>query len=524
MGESLFAWERDESGAINYEAPHLAKSYTLAPDLSKVTVNLQQGVQFQQGWGELTAEDVAWTYDTANPAINPLSVCNSCGNLTSLLGANPVKVLDKYTVEFTFDNFDVRWASAFMNLSGHVGLQMFSKKVFDERGRDWMNDNIILTGPFQTETWVQHDRAVATRAFDNHWKWGKVEVERFIIQVMPEESIRAAALLTGELDASELSQKSAGPLVARGFKVGVQGAATQMGVFFAGNNWETTHALTGEAIDHGASGVYARDIPWIGNPFKPDDGDNPPGVDDMEQARLLRYALAIAIDREAINTHIVQGFGWPVHVEFVDITAPEWDSKWEYPYDPAKAEELLDKAGYQRDASGVRLEVPLYAGPEAGGPAGTSGEISDAISGYWEKIGVKTPILKYQYMVLRPGLVSRTVTLPWLCGCDEGMSLFPWDWPKGMVTSTLTRPGYGCGFENPEVTRLYKETAKEVDRAKRIELVNEYVDYLYYWALQPGVVAVPMMTVYNPRHIKEWNMGPTQQMAFTTPWTIKLAD
>ena len=40
--------------------PHLSESYTVEPDLSKITINLRQGVQFHHDWGEMTADDVKW--------------------------------------------------------------------------------------------------------------------------------------------------------------------------------------------------------------------------------------------------------------------------------------------------------------------------------------------------------------------------------------------------------------------------------------------------------------------------------
>lgn len=45
--------------------PHLAESYDVATDLSKITVKLREGVQFHHGWGEMGAEDVKWSFGDA---------------------------------------------------------------------------------------------------------------------------------------------------------------------------------------------------------------------------------------------------------------------------------------------------------------------------------------------------------------------------------------------------------------------------------------------------------------------------
>ena len=41
----------------------LAESWTIAPDQTSISFKIRQGVQFHDGWGELTAEDVAWTFN-----------------------------------------------------------------------------------------------------------------------------------------------------------------------------------------------------------------------------------------------------------------------------------------------------------------------------------------------------------------------------------------------------------------------------------------------------------------------------
>ena len=56
------------------------------------------------------------------------------------------------------------------------------------------------------------------------------------------------------------------------------------------------------------------------------DTDNPPGIDDMEQARLVRLALSIAIDRNEINEVFVDGRGTPIYSEYMGPDYPGWDA------------------------------------------------------------------------------------------------------------------------------------------------------------------------------------------------------
>ncbi len=62
IGENFFMWDEN-----SYEVGMLAESWQLAPDLSGGTIRVRSGVQFHKGYGELTAQDMAWVYNTSNP-------------------------------------------------------------------------------------------------------------------------------------------------------------------------------------------------------------------------------------------------------------------------------------------------------------------------------------------------------------------------------------------------------------------------------------------------------------------------
>ena len=117
----------------------------------------------------------------------------------------------------------------------------------------------------------------------------------------------------------------------------------------------------------------------------------------MEQARQVRHALSIAIDREAVNDSLLAGLGNVVDVEYfasshpnfanVQCTqepggvytdeAPAGTGPCKYGYDPVQAVQIIKsqnpdwrKTNVQSDILGDhRFEVAVYAGPELGGGA-----------------------------------------------------------------------------------------------------------------------------------------------------------
>ena len=519
-GEDLFTWAWRDDGTIDYAAGQLATSWDLAPDGLSVEVKIRQGVQFHKGFGTMTAEDVAWNYNQVNPLITTHSIAPSASYFSTLFGENLAQAIDAETVKFTFASVDSHWHTYMMNANGFVGMVMHSKKSFEDNGEDWLRDNFIATGPFEVDSWIRDDRAVFPR-FADHWD-DPAQIEKFIIQAMPEDATRLAALQTGELDAAELALKSVPQALDLGFKTTSSGNANQTGIIFSGNLWETENALTGEDLNTAASGVYARDIQWIGNPFRPNDGNNPEalkcadGVDprinadscgDMEQARLVRWAVAMAINKDLINTELLNSLGWPVHVGYADEKSEFWNTDWEYPYDVAKANEYLDLAGYPRGDNGKRFEMPIFT--SSGQYGGIGEEIVDAVSGMMSDIGIETAVLKYPYAVYRPGLVNRAATIPRLTAGDDGQTIYPFDWPKGIEESSLSRGGYCMCYEATWISETYLAVAEENDIQKRIDLNRTYFDNMHFWALKPGVVALPNFTVYNPNSISEWIMQPS---------------
>ena len=529
VGEDLFTWRWREDNTVEYAAGQLATAWDLASDGLSVTVDIRQGVEFHKGWGTMTAQDVAWSYNQVNPLITTHSIAPSASYFSTLFGEN-LAVASGNTVEYTFAAVDSHWHTYMMNGNGFVGMVVHPEKAQADNGEDWMRENFVGTGPFQVEEWIRDDRAVFTKS-GHHWEFDPA-VERIVILSLPEDATRVAALRTGELDVASLAIKSVPEVLDAGFTSIGSGNASQQGVIFSGNLWETHNALTGEDLNTPANGVYARDIQWIGNPYRPNDGNNPDdlacpdGADsmqmdqscgDMEQARLVRWAVAMAIDKDTINEHLLNGLGWPVHVGYVDEKSEFWQDRWEYPHDPAMAEEYLDKAGYPRRGNGVRFEMPLFI--SSGHSGGLGQEIGDAIGGMMDDIGIQTEVLKFPYAVYRPGLVNRSATVPRMTSGDDGQTIYPFDWPKGIEESSLSRGGYCMCYETEWISQIYLDVAKENDPQKRIDLNSTYFDLMHFWALKPGVVAIPNLTIYNPNSIDEWVMEPSP-FGTTAFWNI----
>ena len=488
------------------EGPMLASAWSLAPDLSSVTIELQQGVEFHGGWGEMTAEDVAYNVNDANAGTTPLSIHGQAGDMNALFGSNPWEVIDTYTVKATFAAFNPTWASRELNLGGE-SVAILSKAAIDTNGEDWAKEpgHMMGTGPFEIVEWVPDDRIV-TAALPSHWRKA-AGVSNITWLEISEPDTKIALLRTGEVDMGEIPLARVGELKAQGFEVlAAGGRADEIGIMFGGNLWETHHAVSGEPLERGPLAA-ARALPWLGHP---DDEA------DMEQARIVRHALALAIDRELMNEQLNNGLGWPTYITMFSPTAPEWQEKWNIPYDPAEAERLLDEAGLPRKDNGVRFEIVLYGQPSPP----TYAHQAQAIAGMWDEIGVLTTAQTHAYSIIRPSFVQRTATTPFLKTCGESTSSAPWDWPRGIKMSSFSRGGFSCAQEAPEVAGFLKAAQLEPDREKRIEINNQLAEWMYHWAFAPGVLAVPRVVTINPKSIESWDMPRAFQASFRAPENI----
>ena len=111
-------------------------------------------------------------------------------------------------------------------------------------------------------------------------------------------------------------------------------------------------------------------------------------VDVMEDAN-VRKALAHAIDKEAIVTHLLRGYGVPIDT----LQAPQYsafDNSIEVAYDPEKAKSLLAESGYSTE-NPVRFTIQTTRGFKP-----KDYEMIQAIVGMWRKVGAEAEIEVYE--------------------------------------------------------------------------------------------------------------------------------
>lgn len=180
------------------------------------------------------------------------------------------------------------------------------------------------------------------------------------------------------------------------------------------------------------------------------DGSLVPALKDQK----VRQALNYAIDRKAIVNALYGKYATPTSqpsVEGYDGFDPSYVDR--YPYDPAKAKQLLAEAGY---GNGFTLPIGVS-------PAYNKGDqIAQALDGYWKKIGVTTEIKSYNDIssLLGPWFGKE---LPAVTGGNDSSPVL------GFLQSLEKDGGAFNPFqaEDAELTSLTNTALNETDATKQ---------------------------------------------------------
>ncbi len=293
----------------NY-VPSLAESYTVSDDATTYTFKLRQDVKWQDG-EPFTAEDVAFTYETT---CHPDFGKGYDEFSAALVGADAyhegkadhvegIKVLDTYTVEFTFAN---PYLDAMVKF---IDKPVFAKHVWDTIPVGQWGDatellqNPVGTGPYKVVEYVP-DQYVKMEANPDYFK-GEPLIKNFIFKVTNAET-RPNEMAAGDVDMGEV------------------------------NAWRTENVKT--YIDNQ---IPIAEIPDVNATYMVFDTTDPI-LSDVS----VRQAILYAIDRQSIVDALQNGHGSVTNAPMKPSSPVYPDGLNDYAYSVDKAKELLAQAGW----------------------------------------------------------------------------------------------------------------------------------------------------------------------------------
>lgn len=167
--------------------PDLAESWEATENNLVWTFKLRKGVQWQHGYGEVTADDVVFSLQkSADP--------NRSAFASDYASIKSVEALDPNTVKITLKN---QVPSLLGLLTNYSGGFIISKKAFEERGEGFTR-NPVGFGPFQLES-AEPGVAVTFKAHDGYFR-GKPKIEKVTYRFLNAAAGRDLAFASGEVD------------------------------------------------------------------------------------------------------------------------------------------------------------------------------------------------------------------------------------------------------------------------------------------------------------------------------------
>ncbi len=433
MYEAIFDRYLQQDRQLKYHG-HLVEAWQWTDDKMGMDLRVRQGVKFHDG-SDLTAEDVAFSLDRMRQT-PPYKVVYE--------KIQEIQVRDRAQIHLVLGRFDPslpRWL-------GFLASFVIPKAYFQKVGPEEFARKPVGSGPYRVVSFTPGSTLVL-EAFDRYWK-GAPPIKRAVFKMVTDPTARVAEILSGSADiTSEVPVEEFGRLTAQPGLKGVRQPVADIATLFVLPRFE---------------------------PFQKEE---------------VRLAVHHAIDKKTLVDRVLLGFGIPVSTSEGPLY-DAYDPAFSFPYDPARARALLQKAGYS-PANPLRLTAMTTKGVRA-----KDFEVMTAITQMWRDVGIEAEL--------------EVVTIPqWFqyrnnrTGPGKGLaplSLYFWSNPTGdpinSVGFQLNRKGPFRVWESDDMQALIDPVFEERDEARRIAAAKKAARY----AVERGYL-IPLYQVVQPVVMKK---------------------
>jgi peptide/nickel transport system substrate-binding protein len=337
------------------------------------------------------------------------------------------RVVDEYTVQLILNE---PFAPLLSNLAYPTGL-MVSPAAVREYGEDF-GRNPVGTGPYRFVEWESNTQVTVAANADY---WGTAAgVDQIVFRPITDANTRVSEMLGGGLD----------------LMVEVPPDSVQV---FAQRDEFTVYEQAGPHL-------WFLILNLREGPFT---------------SKAMRQAVNYAIDKEGLVENVLQGTATvadsPIPPAFDWAYNEDLDP---YPYDPARAQELIAEAGYNGE------ELVFYVTEGGSGmldpiPMGT------AIQADLEAVGINVSIETYEWNTflgrVNPGLEGKAdmAQMAWMTNDPDTLPFL------ALRTEAFPEAGgFNSGYySNPEVDRLLNQARQATDQAERARLYREVQAIVY---------------------------------------------
>jgi len=422
--------------------PGLAESWTISDDGRTYTFKLHAGVKFHDG-SAMDGEDVKFSLDRARAADS------SNAQKGLFAGITDVSVPDPLTVAVTLAQPD---GSFLFNMAWGDAVIVAPESIAD------IATHPVGTGAFKFVDWVQGDRVDLARNPDY---WGTpAALETATFKFISDPTAAFAAVMAEDVDAFV------------GFP-----APENLPQFAADSRFQVLVGST-----------EGETILAMNNKLAPFDN------------KLVREAVAHAIDRQAIIDGAMFGYGTPIGTHFAPHNPAYVDLTALSAYDPEKARALLAEAGLP-DGFTTTLKLPPPSYARRGG---------EIIAAQLAAVGITAEITNLEWAQWLEEVFK---------GKDFGLTIVSHTEP--MDIGIYARPDYYFQYDNPAFQALMTDLTATTDPAARTALLQQAQTMIAEDYVNAYLFQLAMPTVAKAGLVGLWQNAPTQATDLTAVYWTK---
>ncbi|CAI9393473.1 ABC transporter substrate-binding protein [Niallia sp. Sow4_A1] len=423
--------------------PKLAESFE-TEDNQTFTIKINKDANWSDGT-PVTSADVAFTLNlVANPKtetavgayLTQLDGLTVNGKLPDGVTEIPsLTIVDDKTIQFkTKEPVDPNMVkeqlgSKFMILPEHILKDVAPENLQKD---PFMMSPTVTNGPFKFVKYAK-DQYIEYAKNDDYYL-GEVELDKLFVKIMP------AANLVAQLQTGEIHMNAAGGIG----KIAVQDFETVEGFDNVTTKTEKTYGYQNMSFN----------------------------MDTMSDQK-VRQAIAYAIDRQKIVDQLLKGEGEIIDGPYTSIS-PYLNKDLEtYTYDPEKAKQLLEEAGWDFDKT-IEFVVPIGNKVRE--------QSANIIAENLKAVGLKLNTTTYDF----PTIMSKAKA------GDYDLMLIGF---TNTIDPDLTTIYGSSGssnytmYNNPKVDELLEKGKQEPDTEKRKQIYNELQEI---WSEE-----LPIFTLYS---------------------------
>ena len=444
--------------------PELATEWEFLDSGLTYRFQLQEGVQFHRGWGELKAQDVVHTHDQLIREDSRHSQASSWRRDVALVEAK-----SDYVVEFRLNQPMAGFLNAVGEGQSLLPIQSSTHFQADGEPSDAASLFISGTGPYQMLQRQVGSRILFERLPETHWRVTP-DFQEFEFRFQADASVRLASLLTGEIHLAHLPSDMQSQALQNGMQL-ARGPAPVLGTWVnISCCWEDPE-----------TGAY---------PARPDS--------PMTNVK-VRKALSKTIDRATINEAFFNNNAEIMHLNHWHPARLGWNPDWErdfpeqYGYDPAAARALLAEAGFNEN-NRLETTIELFDLPHYS----DAQYLAEGIAGFMSDAGVRVSLmtrLPSYRQAAREGMEDDNLLTMAASSSDQYMGFAEWNTPIFSEYNANNAPA---------ITELTKRVLRTQDLEQQKKLWTDLGNMSYAAYLTLPLLWFHTDAVYNPEFVSDY--------------------